>query len=299
MKKILKPLAIILVLIILIIGGHLYYLTTLSAKEKYPEDDYLAKEDNKTALIIVAHDDDMVGSSGTMTMLCKNGWKIRERCFYQQGGLYWKKDSAKNPIRKMDLKHVAEIQGLVGTDPIDFNFRNDMQTEKAYMPMPYSKFPENYKEDSLTAYIGSYIKQYKPSVIFTLDNQMGGYGNPDHVIMSQLVLRYCQAHKNDSGFSVKKIYQPVFPPSLAERVLSKHPVYVEAKKVYQCDGMPLPDVQVNISAVAKQKKEAMLAYTTEQNSLRKIWPFYNWYPSSIYFSIFDRDFFRIIDLSKL
>jgi LmbE family N-acetylglucosaminyl deacetylase len=299
MRRFLRILLFVLLAGIVIIGGHLYYLTTLTAKENYPEDNYLDTETNKTALIMVAHDDDMVGSSGTITMLCKNGWKIREMCFYQQGGLYNKKDSIKNPIRKTDLKRVAAIQGLSGIDPIDFNFRNDMETEKAYLPMPYNKFPENYKEDSLTVYIAGYIEKYKPSVIFSLDNLIGGYGHPDHVLISRLILDYCRIHKNDPGFSVKRIYQPVFPPSLAERVLGKQPVYIEAKKVYECDGMPLPDVQVNIYSFAGQKKEAMRAYTTEQNSLKKIWPFYNWYPSWVYFKIFDRDFFKIIEVGKL
>lgn len=299
MKKLRKPFFYLLLVTILIIAGHFYYLTTLSAKEKYADDTYLAKETNKKALIIVAHDDDMVGSSGTISMLCNTGWTIRERCFYQQGGLYFKKDSAKNPVRKEDLKRVAVIQGLTGTDPIDFNFRNDMQTEKAYLPMPYNKFAENYKQDSMMQYIADYIQQYKPSVIFTLDNIMGGYGNPDHVLVSRLVVDYCRTHKNDTGFSVKKIYQPVFPPSLAERVLGKMPVYVTAKKVYECNGMPLPDAQVNIYPFAKQKKEAMLAYTTEQNSLKQIWPYYNWYPYWAYFKVFDRDFFRILDVQTL
>lgn len=296
MNKRLKTLVYILLIVFLGIGAHIFYLTTLSAKEIYPTDDYLHTEPNKTALIIVAHDDDMVGSAGTMTKLCKDGWTIREMCFYQQGGLYNEKDSIKNPIRKLDLKRVAEIEGLAGIDPVDFNFRNDMQTEKAYMPMPYSQFPVNYKTDSLLRYIGDYIEQYKPSVIFTLDNSMGGYGNPDHVVMSQTVLEYCRLHHHDTGFSVKRIYQAVFAPSLAERVLGEMPVYTEAKKVYGCDGMPPPDVQFDISPYAQQKKAAILAYTTEQNSLKKIWPYYNWYPAWLYFRIFDRDFFRVVRL---
>lgn len=296
MKKIIKPLLIILAIGIIVIVAHIYYLTTLSAKETYPEDSYLNSEQNKTALIIVAHDDDMAGSSGTITMLCKQGWKIYEMCFYQQGGLYFKKDSARNPIRKKSLATVASIQGLSGINPVDFNFRNDMQTEAPYLPMPYSKFPENFKEDSLTKLIADFIQTYKPSILFTLDNVIGGYGNPDHVVVSQLAMKYCLNHKKDSGFTVKKIYQSVFAPSLAENILKDMPVYAQAKKVYQCDGMPLPNAQINITDYAKEKKECMLAYTTEQNSFTQIWPYYNWYPSWIYFKIFDRDFFRIVDV---
>ena len=299
MKKVLRISVLLLGLAILAIGGHIYYLSTLAAKETYPDDQYLQAEQNKNALIIVAHDDDMIGSAGTITMLSKQGWKIREMCFYQQGGLYFKKDSIKNPIRKMSLNKVATIQGLQGVDPVDFNFRNDMETEKSYFPMPYAQFSKNYKLDSLDLYIAAYIERNKPSVIFTLDSVMGGYGHPDHVVVSQTVIKYCRSHKNDPGFPVKKIYQAVFPPSLSENVLSPLPVYKEAKKVYETNGMPLPDVQVNFYEYAKQKKQAMLTYTTEQNSLQKIWPWYNWYPSWIYFKIFDRDFFKVIDVQGL
>ena len=299
MKKLRRLLIYTIVLGCVAIAGHIFYISTLAPTEKYPEDNYLLSSFDKKALIIVAHDDDMATSAGTITQLCKTGWEIREMCFYQQGGLYFKKDSAKNPIRKQSLQQAVLIQGLQGADPIDFNFRNDMETEKAYMPMPYSDFASNYNLDSLTFLIAAYIEKYKPSVIFTLDSVMGGYGHPDHVMISQRVIDYCRKHKNDSGFSVKKIYHPVFPPSQSERVLTKMPVYNEAKKVYRVNGMPTPDVQFTYGEASKQKKEVMQAYTTEQNSFKQITPYYSWYPHWIYFKIFDRDFFKVIDASAL
>ncbi len=299
MKKLRRFLLITLILFIVLVAGHIYYITTLAPTEKYPADNYLLSETDKKALIIVAHDDDMAYSAGTITLLCKNGWQIREMCFYQQGGLYFKKDSAKNPIRKRSLQQAVILQGLQGADPVDFNFRNDMETEKSYMPMAYSQFATNYKLDSLTNFIAAYIEKYKPSVIFTLDSLMGGYGHPDHVMISQRVMDYCRQHKSDPGFSVKKIYQPVFSPSQSDRVLSKMPVYNEAKKVYQCEGMPLPDVQVEFGEHSKEKKQVMQAYTTEQNSFKKITPYYNWYPHWVYFKIFDRDFYKVVDVSAL
>jgi LmbE family N-acetylglucosaminyl deacetylase len=298
-KSIVRLLSFASLAAVLVVGGHLYYLSTLAATEQYPEDTYFDSETNKVALIIVAHDDDAITNAGTITMLTRKGWKIREMCFFQQGGLYFKKDSARNPIRKRSLQQVSVIQGLQGVDPIDFNFRKDMMTPASYMPMPYDAFPSNYEIDSLEGYISGYIEKYQPSVIFTLDNVIGGYGHPDHVLMSQLVLGYCRTHKNDSNFYVKKIYQSVFTPSLSESIMADNNTYIEAKKVYQCNGMPAPDVQINFYEYASEKKEAMAAYTTEQNSLRKIWPFYNWYPASIYFKIFDRDFFRVVEVSKI
>lgn len=296
MKKWIKAIVILSATMLVIIALHLHYLSRITGNHNYAEDTSYDSLTNKTALIIVAHDDDMAGSAGTISMLCSKGWVIREKCYYQQAGLYFKKDSIKNPIRKQSLQHAANIQGLNGIDPVDMNIRNDSMNEKSYMPMPYDQFASHFKEDLLYRDISQYIKKYKPSIIFTLDNVMGGYGHPDHVVISQIVLKCCQDQKNDPDFTVKKIYQPVFTPEQAQHVLGKLPVFVEAKKVYQVEGMPLPDVAVPITKYARQKKEVMKGYITEQNSLRKIWPYYNWYPSWIYFRIFNKEYFRVITL---
>lgn len=287
------------IVVVIAIGCHIWYLTTLAAKETYPEDGWLQSAPEKTALVIVAHDDDMVGTSGTLTMLCGQGWKIREMCFYQQGGLYNEKDSLKNPVRKRSLQQAAEIQGLQGVDPVDLNFRKDMMTEKPYMPMPVAQFAENYDLDTLKGIIARYIATYRPSVIFTLDDSIGGYGHPDHVLISRLVVEHCRTHKADPDFPVRRVYQPVFAPSLAENILGGMEVYQEGKVTYGCNGMPLPNVQIDISRHAAEKKACMTAYTTEQNSLRKFWPWYNYYPAPLYFGIFDRDFFRVVDVKDL
>ncbi|MBK7085387.1 MAG: hypothetical protein IPH53_12280 [Flavobacteriales bacterium] len=110
-----------------------------------------------------------------------------EMCFYQQGGLYFKKDSAKNPVRKLCLQHVADIQGFAGVDPVDLNYRKDMMLEEPYMPIPVASFADEFLVGPLEERIGRYIEEHRPSVIFTLDDSIGGYGNPEHVLVSKLV----------------------------------------------------------------------------------------------------------------
>jgi LmbE family N-acetylglucosaminyl deacetylase len=297
MKRILVTILLVIVFFIVI---HLGYLSSLSATEDYPEDAYFDKESNKNALIIVAHDDDAVSCAGTISQLCRSGWSVRELCFYQQSGIYRAKDSSNNTIRKLSLAKAAKIQGLSEVVAIDLNFRTDLDTNKAaYMPMPYDQFPLYFKTDTLYQLIAAYIEKHKPSVIFMLDDSMGGYGHPEHVLISQLVLKHCRNNQSNPGFSVTKIYQPVFPPSLSENILAGNMTYEAAKKVYNLPGMPLPDVQITIYGTSVQKKEVMQAYTTEQNSLNQIWPYYRYYPAKVYFSIFNREFFRVLDVEKL
>lgn len=291
MKILFRIIRFLVIACILLIGLHLFYLYRMQAKEVYTEDTYLLQEKNKVALVIVAHDDDAISCAGTLSKLCAEGWTIRESCFYSKWG-----GDARDSVRKESLKKAAQMEGLSGIDFHEFAIRNDLKTnETPYKAMPVRLFDSIYRLDSISEIIKNYIHKYRPSVILTLDDSIGGYGHPDHVVVSRMVLKYCMEHKNDSGFSVRKIYQPVFTPSMAEAILGEG--YQQAKKIYECNGMPLPDVQVKISEKGEQKKQAMLVYTTEQNSLRKFWPYYHWYPSSVYFKIFDREFFRVIDLN--
>ena len=59
--------------------------------------------------------------------------------------------------------------------------------------------------------------------------------------------------------------------------------------------MPVPVAQVSLDGVEQKKKDAMLAYTTEQNSLTGIWPWYHRLPAKIYFSIFGKEYYRVLE----
>jgi LmbE family N-acetylglucosaminyl deacetylase len=299
MKKFIRWTLALLLIVALAIGVHLYSLSTKSAKEKYPADTFYTSAPNKRALIIVAHDDDIVSSTGSLKQWTRAGWKIRQLCFYQQAGIYREKDARRNPLRKKALADVAAIQGLEGVDPIDMNFRKDTLQQRPYMAMPYDSLEHNYLIDSMRSVIASYIELYRPTVIFSLDDSLGGYGHPDHTLVSRLVVEYCREHKNDSGFSVKRIYQSVFAPSQSEGIMKDMEVYQHAKKLHGINGMPLPDVEFDISEFGNEKKRALQAYTTEQNSLKQIWPSYRYYPGWLYFRIFDREFYRVIEVSDL
>ncbi len=292
MKKLIKIITTIIVIILISIGSHLYWLSSFNGSEVFQEDTYLDNSDHKTALIIVAHDDDAVGCAGTIVELAKKGWKIHFLTFYGK----WKAEE--NPIRKKEVAQVAIIQQLASTSLIDFSLQKTDTVEAPWMPIPYSKFPDYMYVDSLQTIISTAVNKYKPSVIFTLDNLIGGYGHPEHVCVSQSVIDVCNKMKTDSSFSVKKIYQAVFSRTLNENTLKNNPTFIAAKKIYQQEGSPIPDVQVNIYNSSKEKKAIMVAYESQKRNLKKIWPYYYLYPHWIYFKIFDTEYFNVISLDQ-
>ena len=213
MKRTIIISLIILFALIATVIGHYFYLKSLAQADTYPADGFLQKQDNKKALIIVAHDDDAVSMSGTIAMLSKSGWEVRELCFYQAY-------KNKNPRRKIDIEKASKILGMTSVEYHDIELRKNLSgIKKPWLPIPYTEFPSAYNKDTAQYYIHGFIEKYKPSVIFTLDDVMGGYGHPDHVFVSKLVRQYCTQHINDSSFTVEAIYQAVFDPAMNEKIL--------------------------------------------------------------------------------
>jgi len=290
MRKKVKLFAILAMIVIIAVSAHLFYLTRLNGSEVFPQDTYLDTETNKTALIVVAHDDDAIGCAGTVSELTKKGWKVHFLTFYGN----WRKED--NPMRKKEVEQVAGIQQLASTDLIDFSIQKTDTVKEPWMPIPYSAMADYMQADSIKNFIATAIKKYQPAVIFSLDNVFGGYGHPEHVFVSQSVLDVCKEMKIDSSLPVKKIYQAVYTKTLNENVLKNNPAFIAAKDVYQVDGSPVPDLEVNIYNSSKEKKEIMLAYHSQKRNLKKIWPYYYVYPHWLYFKIFDKEYFRVITI---
>ena len=279
---------------ILLISIHYLFLSRKAPKETYPDDILLDTIKEKKAVIIVAHDDDGIAVAGTVSRLCSLGWDVRELCFYNAAADETK--TARTQQRQEDLLTVKQIEGLSDFVYLTIPYRNVTNlSAPEYMPLTKKEFDKQYSTDTLLYYIRNYITDNKPSVIFTLDTDIGGDGHPDHVMVSKLVLDECMKRYRDNNFPVHYIYQSVYAPSMAEHILSDVPAYKAALTVYG-KTMPLPDVQVNIVAAAVKKKSVMEAYTTEQACIRKLWPYYNYYPAFVYFDLFNREFFRIIKL---
>ena len=285
-------LALILTLaVVILVAVHIGYLITLRATEHYPADTYLNTVVNKKALIITAHDDDAFSCSGTIAKLTANGWLVRQICF---------KDSKED--KQAHFERAARAERLCGYDLLDIQYRTDSGT---YMPLPYDRIHDVYRRDTVLSLVAAIIDTFRPEVIFSLDDSIGGYGHPDHVFMSQLAVTYCRKHVRDSGFSIKRIYQAVYPPSMAEAILVKNSwvkqnPYVAAREMYHIKGMPLPDVAIEISEQAADKKAYMESYNAhDRRNIKKFAPTFEIYPAWLYFRIFDKEYFRVIQTDQL
>lgn len=259
--------------------------------ESYPQDKNLQAVSAKRAMIIVAHDDDMCAITGTASQLNKQGWDIRVLSFYS------------GEVRAKAHRQACSgiLDSVMYFDLAHEEFRQDTTTKK-YMAIPKERFPEIFNEEAAAVELTEKVNQFKPAVIFTLDNHMGGYGHPEHTFISQLVVDLARA----DSITPKYIYQSVFTDHMENTIMARHSERMKswgfagdewerAKETYGVSGMPEPTVQVNIASEAEEKMDYLKSYNEREREILGFFiPAFEEYSAEEYFKIFDREFFRIL-----
>jgi LmbE family N-acetylglucosaminyl deacetylase len=272
-------------------------LKLLAPTETYPKDTFLQNVSEKRAMVIVAHDDDASIMSGTIAKLHMEGWNVRLLSFCDA-------DKDRNKRHLAAAEHITTTAGFLDVSSVDY--RNDLDTTKqAYMPFPKERFDLIYDKTSARKKLIDSITVFNPTVIFTLDDQMGGYGHPDHVFISSLVAEIVKAGE----VPCQHIYQGVYTNHMEQKIIEErlsvllkkwgnYPnPYVAAKQVYGITGMPEPDVEINIEAAAELKMKYLRAYgKAERSNIRKFMPHFEDVSAEKYFKLFNREFFRVLHL---
>lgn len=262
------------------------------ATETYPRDLFLDTVSNKKAFIIVAHDDDDCAMSGTIAKLSSKGWTIKQLSLQS----HFISETGKNPA---DI--ICEGNELILSDGY---YRMGLDTMKnPYFPIPYEEIKKQFLTDKVSSAIIKMVDEYKPAVIFTLDNEKGGYGHPEHIFISQLVKDLFENNK----ISVDRIYQSVYTDHMEKEIIDKwlsermkkwgYPNTSDiANNLYGISGMPEPTTEIEITEVAETKMKYLRAYGEGvRKNLRKFIPYYEEFDAKPYFEIFNKEFFRVIE----
>jgi LmbE family N-acetylglucosaminyl deacetylase len=262
------------------------------ATENYANDVFLDTVSNKTALIVVAHDDDDCAMSGTIAKLSAKGWTILQLSL---------QNHIVSKIGKNPANIICEGNELILEDRY---YRIGLDTMKnPYLPIPYEKIKEQFLTEKVASAITKKVNEFKPSVIFTLDNVKGGYGHPEHIFISQLIKDLFAENKIDC----QKIYQSVYTDHMEKEIVDKwlgeqmkkwgYPNASDiANKLYGITGMPEPTTQIEISEVAETKMSYLMTYDEDvRKNLRKFIPYYGEFDAKTYFGIFSKEYFRVIE----
>lgn len=272
-------------------------ISPYAATERYPNDSLLQIDTGKKALIIIAHDDDMSAMTGTLSKLKKQGWKIKVCSFHMS--------------KERDKAHVQACRHF--TDTVAFfeldyaQWRYDVHQTKEdewYLPIAKEKMKDVFDAAIVGTKLVELVQEFQPSVIFTLDNDIGAYGHPEHVFISQLVLDLSKANTIKPNY----IFQSVYTPHMLNAIMGRHSkrmtswgmdggIWEKSKAVYKIKNTPEPTVQIDIRSEAQDKMNYLLSYNErERKTIGFFVPAFEEYSAEEYFNVFDREFFRVIEL---
>lgn len=266
-----------------------------AAVEVYPDDTLLQTIADKRAMVVIAHDDDMCAMSGTISLLNKKGWEIAVVSF--------SKTPERNAAQVLACKSILDT--VIFAELSATQIRNDNEEErKGYYAFPKDSFDIVFNREVIEVEFLKHITRFNPSVIFTLDNDMGGYGHPEHVLISQMVIDLAEEKQITPAF----IYQSVYTDHMENSIMERHSrrmkswgfpgdEWENAKKIYGVSGMPEPTTQINITGEARLKMDYLRSYNErERKTIGFFIPEFEEYSAEEYFKIFDREFFRVIKL---
>jgi N-acetylglucosamine malate deacetylase 2 len=293
-----KKLIITIIGFIALISSALWYFKAQIQDDTVPQTETLIPENlPKKALAIFAHPDDEITIIGTMRMLKQQGVETGI-CYMTRGeaGLNGSiidvskikelADTSLNKLKKKlgqrrtkEVDNIAKILELNHHEMFDFP---DSGTSD--VPM-----------DSLKKVVRALIQKYKPSVLFTLDDKVGLYGHPDHRNISRAVLEVFQEDKVKPDFIPQKLYQVTLPKQMVAFALKMADGF---RKNYPKDptkGLPEANICVNISTFGTYKRNAMLAHVSQRPTFDDMQPGFATVPPSIYFRVFDREYFHLVE----
>lgn len=294
MKKNMNALMAAGILTLLVSCASVEDITLYAPTETYPNDVALDSVATKKAMIVIAHDDDMSTMSGTISKLNAEGWNIRVISF------------AITPERDSAQVHACStILDSVMFYPVPANkIRHDQDTAKApYRAISTERFPEIFDLDRMKETIANAVNEFQPAVIFSLDNEIGGYGHPDHVMVSQAVLDLATSRT----ITPQYIYQCVYTDHMENTIMERQSERMKswgfpgdgwehAKATYGVSGMPEPTVQISIEDQAATKMAYMRSYNERARKTMDMFiPAFEKYSAEEYFHVFDREFFHVIE----
>jgi LmbE family N-acetylglucosaminyl deacetylase len=233
---------------------------------------------NKIALFIFPHPDDEIVCAGTIATLKKNGWRLNLLTLTQG-------QPDEKIIRKNEwTKAVNELafDNYEISDLPNNSWDNVMRNNISF-------WYDN--EDSLEIIVYNSIQKYRPTILFTYDTAIGGYGHPEHRISALAVNNVFQKHKLGPSFSVKSIFQITLPEKQELLMLNSVQSYKNAIKLTGNKTLPEPTVAFDISKHWGLKRKAASIYTSQIESMKKFFLLPEIKDSTNHYKTFDREYY--------
>ena len=233
--------------------------------------------DSTRALVIVPHADDETIAGGLIALLQDRGAVIHLLTLCAPG---------EDRTRELDCS--AAKLGIESVETAGFinNTWDDIMHDKI-------TFWYDHK-DSIKSVIGNKIDTFGPDILITYDSEIGGYGHPEHRISAELTETIFTENIANPAFSPSRIFQITLSAGLENFLVATTPGYDHARRLTGSDGLPAPDIAVDIRQYWNIKNEAAKCHKSQLDILKRFFIVYDEKDENEHLNAFSKEYYRVI-----
>lgn len=233
--------------------------------------------DSTRVLVIVPHADDETIAGGLIALLKERGAEIHLLTLCAPGDK-----------RFQELRCSASKLGIEYVETVGFinNTWDDIMNDNITF------WYDN--RDSIRNVISNKINSFGPETLITYDSEIGGYGHPEHRISAELTEEIFHENSGSADFRPKQIFQITLSEKLEEFLVAKTPGYDLARRLTGSDGLPAPDVAVDIRKYWKTKNIAARCHQSQIDILRRFYIVYDDRDEENHINAFCKEYYRLI-----
>lgn len=259
-------------------GGNKPDYQMIKTFQDYTVPAYIAGEaDTGRVLVIVPHADDETIAGGLIAMLKDKGAVIHllTLCGHDEE-------------RAKELACSAAALGIEVVETAGFinNTWDDIMEDRITF------WYDN--RDSIRNVISRKIDTFKPDKIITYDSEIGGYGHPEHRIPAEITEQIFNENSGNQGFTPQMIFQITLSDGLEKFLVSRSPGYELQKRITGSEGLPAPDVAVDIRKYQKTKNRAAMCHRSQIDILRRFYIVYDEEDEAEHSEALGMEYYRVI-----
>ncbi|MDX9774290.1 MAG: PIG-L deacetylase family protein [Bacteroidales bacterium] len=253
------------------------YQLIASFQDNTVEELKIEASDSLKVLVIVPHADDETIAGGLIALLRESGAVIHLLTLCAPG-----------EERTGELSCSASKLGIADVETAGFinNTWDDIMQDKI-------TFWYDHK-DSIKRVINNKINSFGPEILITYDSEIGGYGHPEHRISAELTEDLFTENIDNPEFRPTRLFQITLPEDLENFLVAGTPGYDHAKRLTGSDGLPAPDIAVDIRKYWKIKNEAGRCHRSQIDILRKFYIVYDDKDEEDHINAFSKEYYRLI-----
>lgn len=150
-------------------------------------------------------------------------------------------------------------------------------------------------QDSIKGIIKDKIDRFQPQILITYDTEIGGYGHPEHYISARLTEDLFHEYRQDSTYAPKVLLQSTLTEQLEQFLAAKVESYEITKAITGSDGLPDPEVVLDIQKYWPAKNRAAQCYQSQARTLRKFFVTYEEQNAEEHIRAFSKEYYTFTE----